>query len=166
MKRRWIYVLTILLSLTVASAEVMALQKSRSSRKSSRTTVKKRASSKKSSRSRKKSTRKKSARSKRKSTPQVRVPEERVTEIQNALIKAGYFDGPASGEYDDATIEAMKKFQADNGLQKTGRPSAHSLKKLGVSKRSDSQYAVPVKKTTDIEKNSAGQSQANAETKH
>src|SRR6202007_444600 len=34
---------------------------------------------------------------------------ERATEIQNALIKAGYLDGPASGQYDEQTIDAMKQ---------------------------------------------------------
>ncbi len=77
------------------------------------------------------------------------IPSERVIEIQNALIKAGYLDGPASGQYDENTIEAMKQFQSDNGLQETGYPSAHVLKKLGVSKRSNDGYAVPVGSVSD-----------------
>lgn len=55
-------------------------------------------------------------------------------------------DGPASGQYDDATIAAMKQFQADNGLSQNGLPSATLLKKLGVSKRPNDGYAVSVTK--------------------
>ncbi len=73
------------------------------------------------------------------------IPTERVTEIQRALIKLGYLSGPASGQYDDGTVEAMKQFQSANQLPATGLPSAHALKKLGVPKRSSDGYAVPVK---------------------
>lgn len=77
---------------------------------------------------------------------------ERATEIQNALIKAGYLDPPASGQYDDATIEAMKQFQAANRLPTTGLPSAPLLKKLGVPKRSNDGYAVPVKSVSESDR--------------
>jgi N-acetylmuramoyl-L-alanine amidase len=75
-----------------------------------------------------------------------------VTELQAALIKAGYMDGPASGLYDQATIEAMKAFQAKNGMSQTGLPSAPLLKKLGVPKRSSDGYAVPVTTVSETEK--------------
>jgi N-acetylmuramoyl-L-alanine amidase len=75
-----------------------------------------------------------------------------VTEIQNALIKSGYLDGPASGLYDDSTIDAMKQFQAKNGLSQTGLPSAPLLKKLGVPKRSNDGYAVPVNSVSETDK--------------
>lgn len=86
------------------------------------------------------------------SRPAPGIPTERVTEIQNALIKAGYMDGPASGQYDDATIDAMKQYQANNGLAQTGLPSATVLKKLGVPKRSNDGYAVPVNRVSETEK--------------
>ncbi|HLG15464.1 MAG TPA: peptidoglycan-binding domain-containing protein [Blastocatellia bacterium] len=73
------------------------------------------------------------------------IPTERVVEIQSALIKLGYLEGPASGQYDASTITAMKEFQSDNGLQRSGLPSAATLKRLGVSKRSNDGYSVPVK---------------------
>jgi hypothetical protein len=72
------------------------------------------------------------------------IPSERVTEIQNALIKAGFLQGPASGQYDETTIQAMKQFQGANGFPQTGTPSAPALKKLGVAKRSNDGFAVPV----------------------
>jgi peptidoglycan hydrolase-like protein with peptidoglycan-binding domain len=61
-------------------------------------------------------------------------------------------DGPASGLYDEATSEAMKKFQAANGMSQTGLPSAALLKKLGVPKRSNDGYAVPVNSVSQTEK--------------
>ncbi|MEK6304303.1 MAG: peptidoglycan-binding domain-containing protein [Acidobacteriota bacterium] len=79
---------------------------------------------------------------------------ERATEIQNALIKASYLDGPASGQYDDPTIAAMKQFQARSGLPATGMPSAPALKKLGVSKRSNDGYAMPVTSVSEKQKKS------------
>src|SRR5262249_20929327 len=80
------------------------------------------------------------------------IPPERVTEIQKALIKAGYLDGPTTGQYDDKTIDAMKEFQADNGLPETGAVSAPALKKLGVSKHTNDGYAVPVNSLTEADK--------------
>ena len=80
------------------------------------------------------------------------IPTERVTEIQNALIKAGYMEGPASGQYDDDTIQAMKQFQSANRLSGSGMPSASTLKKLGVSKRSNDGYAVPVNRISENDK--------------
>lgn len=80
------------------------------------------------------------------------IPTERVTEIQNALIKAGFMEGPASGQYDDDTIQAMKQFQAANRLSGSGMPSASTLKKLGVSKRSNDGYAVPVNRISENDK--------------
>jgi peptidoglycan hydrolase-like protein with peptidoglycan-binding domain len=80
------------------------------------------------------------------------IPTERVTEIQRALIKEGYLEGQASGQYDDATIAAMKQFQSDNGFAASGLPSAYTLKKLGVSKRSNNSYAVPINSATEDQK--------------
>lgn len=80
------------------------------------------------------------------------IPTERVTEIQNALIKAGYMQGPASGQYDDDTIQAMKQFQSANRLSGSGMPSASTLKKLGVSKRSNDGYAMPVNRISENDK--------------
>lgn len=86
------------------------------------------------------------------STPRVSgggIPSDRITEIQTALIKAGYLDGPPSGQYDEATIQAMKQFQGASGFPQTGMPSAPALKKLGVSKRSNDGFAVPVNNVSE-----------------
>jgi hypothetical protein len=77
------------------------------------------------------------------------IPPERVMEIQNALLKVGYYQGEATGIYDDSTKQAMKQYQQANNLQASGLPSAHALKKLGVSKRKNDDYAVQVKSAKD-----------------
>jgi len=56
----------------------------------------------------------------------------RVEEIQQALIGAGYLSGPATGAWDNATRDAMRRYQSDNGFSATGLPDAKSLMKLGL----------------------------------
>ncbi len=56
----------------------------------------------------------------------------RVIEIQQALLSRGFFNGEATGVYDDATIDAMRKFQISQKIPVTGYPTAHALKRLGL----------------------------------
>lgn len=78
--------------------------------------------------------------------PAASIPQERVTEIQVALIRAGYLEGPATTQYDEATTNAMKRFQSAHSLPRTGLPSAAALKLLGVPKDSGDGYSAPVKR--------------------
>ena len=57
---------------------------------------------------------------------------DRIQEIQQALIQAGYLHGEANGRWEEPTREAMRRFQADHGFAATGRPEAKSLMKLGL----------------------------------
>lgn len=57
---------------------------------------------------------------------------ERVTQIQQALIKAHYFNGEADGQWDSTTIAAMQKYQADHGWQTRLMPDSRALKALGL----------------------------------
>ncbi len=57
---------------------------------------------------------------------------ERVTEIQQALIREHYLNGDATGKWDASTIAAMQKFQADQGWQTKLTPDSRALKKLGL----------------------------------
>ena len=57
---------------------------------------------------------------------------ERISEIQEALARKGAFAGTATGKWDDDTVEAMRKFQASNGLNPSGRLDAPTLQKLGL----------------------------------
>ena len=180
MRRSWVCILTLALLLTLVSADVASAKKSRSSRAASRGQVKRDARrgrlGRPLSRSEKRGRKtyavhgrrgRRLARSRGRGRtryesqpivasgaprPAPGIPAERVTQIQNALIKAGYMDGPASGLYDDVTIDAMKQFQAKNGMSQTGLPSAPLLKKLGVPKGSNDGYAVPVNSVSETEK--------------
>jgi hypothetical protein len=80
------------------------------------------------------------------------ISNERVSEIQGALVKRGYLEGPPTGEWDDKTQDAVRNFQTDNRLPATGQPSAHFLKRLGVSKRPADGYATPVSSSADSDK--------------
>jgi peptidoglycan hydrolase-like protein with peptidoglycan-binding domain len=57
---------------------------------------------------------------------------ERISEIQAALAKDGSFSGKPSGKWDDATVDAMKKFQGAHGLNPSGKLDAKTLQKLGL----------------------------------
>ena len=57
---------------------------------------------------------------------------DRIKEIQTALQKDGSYEGEPTGKWDDATINAMKKYQDKNGITPTGKIDAVSLNKLGL----------------------------------
>jgi peptidoglycan hydrolase-like protein with peptidoglycan-binding domain len=88
-------------------------------------------SSKSSSRS---SHSKKSKYAKRQKGQQAPAPE-RISEIQEALAKDGSFASSPTGKWDDATTDAMKRFQASHGLNATGKLDAPTLQKLGLGSK-------------------------------
>jgi Putative peptidoglycan binding domain len=57
---------------------------------------------------------------------------DRISEIQSALTRDGYYKGDPNGKWDSATVDAMGKFQADHGLDSTGKIDALTLQKLGL----------------------------------
>ncbi len=57
---------------------------------------------------------------------------DRITEIQQALIREHYLSGEADGEWNERTKAAMQKYQADQGWQTKLTPDARALKKLGL----------------------------------
>jgi len=62
----------------------------------------------------------------------VNIDSERVIQIQQALAKRGLYSGETTGIYDEATIDAMRRFQINSKISVTGYPTAHSLKRLGL----------------------------------
>ena len=61
------------------------------------------------------------------------IDDQRATEIQAALIKAGYLSGTPTGHWDSASsLAAMQKVQADNGWQTKLVPDSRALIKLGL----------------------------------
>jgi len=57
---------------------------------------------------------------------------ERIQQIQQALAKEGYLKADPTGIWDEATRDAMRRFQTDHGFPVTGLPEAKSLMKLGL----------------------------------
>ncbi len=57
---------------------------------------------------------------------------QRISEIQSALSSQGSYQGDPTGRWDDATVDAMKQFQAAHGLNPSGKLDALSLQKLGL----------------------------------
>jgi len=62
----------------------------------------------------------------------LRLQPERVQEIQQALIREGYLQGDANGQWDAHTHDAMLRYQTDHGFPATGLPEAKALMKLGL----------------------------------
>ena len=50
--------------------------------------------------------------------------------MQQRLKKLGYYEGKASGRYNQATKDAVKDFQTAAGLKATGKANAKTLRKL------------------------------------
>jgi len=74
----------------------------------------------------------KKARSKGREKGQKVPTPDRISEIQQALAKDGSFEGTPNGKWNDASVEAMKKFQAAHGLNPSGKLDARTLEKLGL----------------------------------
>jgi peptidoglycan hydrolase-like protein with peptidoglycan-binding domain len=69
---------------------------------------------------------------------------ERYQQIQQALADRGYFKGEANGTWGDDSVDALRKFQADQKLPDDGRISALSLTALGLGPRHDGSTASTV----------------------
>jgi peptidoglycan hydrolase-like protein with peptidoglycan-binding domain len=129
----------ILAALAVGSlalpAAVAAQSSSSSAKKTTHTSGSSTAPSKGTSSSAKKTTSKSKRGSGRKSKRvkgQAAPTPERINEIQGALAKHGFYAGEPTGKWDDSTTESMKKFQAANGLNPSGKFDALTLQKLGL----------------------------------
>ncbi len=57
---------------------------------------------------------------------------ERATAIQDALIRTHYLSGEPTGVWDQASKDAMLRYQADNGWQTKIVPDSRALIKLGL----------------------------------
>jgi peptidoglycan hydrolase-like protein with peptidoglycan-binding domain len=60
------------------------------------------------------------------------IDSQRVTAIQQALIREHYLNGEPSTKWDTDTQAAMLKFQADQGWQTKITPDSRALIKLGL----------------------------------
>lgn len=57
---------------------------------------------------------------------------DRISEIQSALARGGYYQSEPNGKWDPDTVAAMQKFQSANGIEPSGKLDAPSLQKLGL----------------------------------
>ena len=62
---------------------------------------------------------------------------ERYQQIQQALADKGYFKGQVNGQWGDDSVDALKRFQADQKLEADGKINALSLRGLGLGPRHD-----------------------------
>jgi peptidoglycan hydrolase-like protein with peptidoglycan-binding domain len=117
--KRTIICLSIAAALLASSAAAFAYQPQSSSTSSGSTApAKKKTSSKK-------------HHSRREPTQKAPTPA-RISEIQSALARNGYYQGEPNGKWDSNTIASMQKFQSSNGLEASGKLNALSLQKLGL----------------------------------
>jgi len=81
----------------------------------------------------KRSSKKKSARVR----GQQKIDGERAQAIQEALIRQHYLSGEASGTWNQASEEAMRRYQADHGWQSKTVPDSRALISLGLGPSKD-----------------------------
>jgi Putative peptidoglycan binding domain len=72
-----------------------------------------------------------------------------VEKVQQALSSRGYLDlGSAQrGEIDAATSAAVRKFQADQGIARTGNPDHETVRRLGLDSDALFRKSAAVKKS-------------------
>jgi hypothetical protein len=56
----------------------------------------------------------------------------RTLEIQEALVREHYLSGEPSGKWDDATQQALRRYQKDQGWQSKSIPDSRALIRLGL----------------------------------
>lgn len=68
---------------------------------------------------------------------QRKIDADRAQAIQEALIREHYLRGEATGVWNQASEEAMRRYQADNGWQSKTVPDSRALIKLGLGPSKD-----------------------------
>jgi hypothetical protein len=68
---------------------------------------------------------------------QQKIDSERAQSIQEALIREHYLSGEATGKWNQATEDALRRYQADNGWQSKTVPDSRALIKLGLGPSHD-----------------------------
>lgn len=68
---------------------------------------------------------------------QQKIDSERAQQIQEALIREHYLKGEPTGSWNQATEDALRRFQAANGWQSKTVPDSRALIKLGLGPSKD-----------------------------
>lgn len=62
---------------------------------------------------------------------------DRVKEIQQALIQRGYLKGEPSGQWNQDSVDALRRFQEDQKMEASGKLSSLALIHLGLGPKRD-----------------------------
>ena len=73
---------------------------------------------------------------------------ERYQQIQQALSDKGYYKGEVNGQWSDDSVDALKRFQADQKLDDDGHLSALTLIGLGLGPKHDRDLSAPAAAAT------------------
>jgi hypothetical protein len=68
---------------------------------------------------------------------QKKIDADRAQAIQEALIREHYLNGQATGTWNQASEDAMRRYQADHGWQSKTVPDSRALIKLGLGPSHD-----------------------------
>ncbi|HKV79673.1 MAG TPA: peptidoglycan-binding protein [Candidatus Sulfotelmatobacter sp.] len=68
---------------------------------------------------------------------QQKIDSERAQAIQEALIREHYLNGDATGTWNQASEDAMRRYQADHGWQSKTVPDSRALITLGLGPSKD-----------------------------
>lgn len=74
---------------------------------------------------------------KRTARGQQKIDSERAQAIQEALIREHYLSGEAAGTWNQASEDAMRRYQGDHGWQSKTVPDARALISLGLGPNHD-----------------------------
>jgi peptidoglycan hydrolase-like protein with peptidoglycan-binding domain len=74
---------------------------------------------------------------------------DRYVEIQQALADKGYYAGPVNGEWGSESVEALKRFQAEQKLVPDGKLGALSLIALGLGPNRDAGAELAARPATE-----------------
>lgn len=78
-----------------------------------------------------------SSKKKSRARGQQKIDGERAQAIQEALIRQHYLNGEATGTWNQASEEAMRRYQADHGWQSKTVPDSRALISLGLGPSKD-----------------------------
>lgn len=70
-------------------------------------------------------------------TYQLHPDPDRYQQIQQALAEKGYFKGEVNGQWDDDSVDALRRFQTDQKLDGDGHLTALTLTGLGLGPKHD-----------------------------
>ena len=68
---------------------------------------------------------------------------DRYAEIQKALADRGYFKGEVNGQWNDDSVDALKRFQTDQKLDSDGKIDSLTLIGLGLGPKHDGSLVTP-----------------------